>query len=110
MYACTQTLTAARNDPTAGFVVEETYGKNSIVEVNDGQRITVSNAHIRTCSTTNDDAVPYASSAYKKGSTSRHSPHSTGGEEAAMSTEELMALAFSEQTKIQQEMDRNHGH
>jgi hypothetical protein len=109
MFTCTH-FTAARNHPTAGFVVEETCGKNSIVEIDDGQRITVSNVHIRTCSTTTDDAVPYASSAFQKGGASRHSPQSTGGGKAAMSTEELMEWAFSEQTKIQEKLDRNYGY
>jgi hypothetical protein len=89
----------------AGFVIKETLGKNSIIELDDrGKRITVSNLHIRTKSTTPDNAHPYSNSPFKARTyvaaaqqNQRQSPQSSAGEMSR--TEALLQFALEEQTK-----------
>lgn len=60
-------LSRRSHDSATGFVIEEPFGKNSIIELDDGKKITVSNVHIRTVSTrqsseSTDAALSYNSS------------------------------------------------
>jgi hypothetical protein len=82
--------------------VEETFGRNSIIEMDDGKRITVSNVHIRSYATATHADPKDSSSSLK-----RSMPNVVDC--SLVTPEELLAKALADQKKIQNKLDRLYG-